>query len=129
MFAKLHEDNIHNNLIDEPDFVYDWNEYAIKYGVGSNSQAQHNYMANEYRNYNSKGLKDFFQNETYYQNYINYVSDMPNWSGLDYMLDCLTWGGLKNTDAWDSIKLDPTALKKYEDQKRYIIKLLPKDCN
>ncbi|MDM8161652.1 hypothetical protein QUH73_17685, partial [Labilibaculum sp. K2S] len=130
MYGKLYEDDIHNGLAPEPDFARDFAEYEKKYKISDdNNQSQHNYMADKYRTYMKEGLKIFFKAESYYNRFVDYYSDSQSWHGVDYMLECLTWGGLRHTEAWNVLLSDEQEKNKYYDQFNNIISALPKDCN
>jgi len=43
-----------------------------------------------------------------------------------FLFECLAWGGLKNTAAWDDFQADEEKYEKYSKTRDYIFDLLPK---
>ncbi len=123
MFGKLHQGKLHNSL-PEPNFEKDFKEYEKKFGEDN---AQHDYMADKYRKHMKEGLREYFRNESYYQNAISNFDGNMYWKGEDFMLECLTWTGLKKTNAWEGFIKDATNKKKYDEQYQFIINQLPKE--
>lgn len=74
-----------------------------------------------------EGLKTYFEADPKYSRLMDFFSDDPNWHGVDYLYESLTWGGLKETDAWKEYSKTPENLKKYNSQKDFIYDYLPKE--
>ncbi len=55
------------------------------------------------------------------------VENNDYWEGVDYMTECMTWAGLKKTEAWNEFSIDTDALNKYNLQMSIIVPLLPKN--
>ncbi len=123
IFAKLYQGELHNSL-PEPNFERDFKEYDKIFGE---KQSQHNYMADKYREHMKEGLRKYFQNESYYQKTITYLKGNNYWVDEDFMLECLTWTGLKKTKAWKNFIKNTENKKKYDEQYQFIISQLPKE--
>ncbi len=123
IFGKLYQEELHNSL-PEPNFKKDFEEYERRFGK---KNAQHNYMADKYRKHMKEGLKKYFKNEPYYQNAINNFAGNIYWVDEDFMLECLTWTGLKKTNAWKNFIKNDTIKQKYNEQYQFIINQLPEE--
>ncbi|MGQ1908983.1 hypothetical protein ACT3CE_04280 [Marinifilum sp. RC60d5] len=128
IYGKLYGEDIHNGLAPEPDFAKDFAEYEKKYKISDeDNESQHNYTADKYRTYMKEGLKTYFEADPKYSRLMDFFSDDPNWHGVDYMYESLTWGGLKKTDAWKEYIKTPGNEQKLKDQKQFIYRYLPKE--
>lgn len=126
IYGRLYDSETHTGSFPEPNFEEDFRAYETKYG---DSFAQHNYMADRYIMYMKQGLSDYLSDESYNLSFLNYVSDMTSWYGVDFMLESLAWSGLKGTEAWSEFYNNPSNKAKYDDTYQFIIDLLPKeDC-
>jgi len=131
LFGKLNEDDIHNGLAPEPDFVKDFENYSEIYGKGNSNSAQHNYMASMYINFMTEGLKSFFNSDPQYIEYASNNSSMERWD-LDSMLEGLAWEGLHGTDTWKDFKVNnPAKVDGFNLQLSYFVNNaeFPKDCD
>jgi len=124
IYGKLYDPELYTGPFPEPNFVEDFKAYESKYG---DNLAQHNYMAEQYITYMKQGLNDYFNTESYQSTFLNYVSDMTSWYGTDFMLECLAWSGLKETEAWSEFYIDPINKAKYDETYQSIIGLLPNE--
>lgn len=123
IYGKLYDPELYTGPFPEPNFKEDFEAYRIKYGDSS----QHNYMADKYITYMKQGLNDYFNTESYQSAFLNYVSDMTSYYGTDFMLECLAWSGLKETEAWSEFYNDPINKAKYDETYESIIGLLPNE--
>lgn len=65
-----------------------------------------------------------------YKKFMNYAKDSVDWVDLDTFLRNIAWTGLKNTEAWDSLKNDTTKYSEYQAQQR-LLYMIPEQqpCN
>ncbi|MGQ1908386.1 hypothetical protein ACT3CE_01225 [Marinifilum sp. RC60d5] len=129
IYGKLYGEDIHNGLAPEPDFAKDFAEYEKKYKISDeDNESQHNYMADKYRTCMKEGLNTYFEADPNYNRLINFFSDLPDWHGVDYIYESLTWGGLKKTDAWSEYISNPENLKKCNSQNEIYQYLTKENC-
>jgi hypothetical protein len=122
IYGKYYQNELHTGLCPEPDFKRDFDNYTKKYG----RENDHNYMADKYRSFMIEGLKTYLQNEKYYDKILPILKENIFWVNEDFMLECMTWGGLHNTNAWKEYYKD-TQKEQYDNQRKFIINLLPKE--
>lgn len=127
IFGKLYDNVPHDGLFPEPNFVSDWTDYVSEFGPAN---AQHNYMADHYIESMKTALRDYY----HHPDHIGDVEALNNlfqnnsyWYGEDFMFECLAWGGLKNTAAWDDFQADEEKYEKYLNIRDYIFGFLPKE--
>ena len=126
IFGKLYDDVPHDGLFPEPNFDSDFADYESEFGP----DAQHNYMANHYIESMKTALRDYYHHPDHIgdvEAIFNYTEDHPYWYGEDFLFECLAWGGLKNTAAWDDFQADEEKYEKYSNTRDYIFDLLPKE--
>jgi len=124
LYGKVYEEELHNGLAPEPNFSQDYQKYKEKFGE---PDWQHPYIADKYLSYMKQGLLELFNSESYKDNFLSYVKDNNNWFGLDFMLECLAWGGLQGTDAWTTFYSDATNKTNYDNTMGNIVNLIPKE--
>jgi len=155
IFGKIYDSELHTGLCKEPYFKDDFRKYKEMYThkqffedeiitlqeMGLNTteeyvgEDQHNWMADMYIGFMVAGLKEFIQSEPYYDKYIKGLEGCGDWFGLDTFLECLAWGGLKDTDAWSDFESEDNEMyQKYKilmDHFKAPLSDLPQipDCN
>lgn len=100
--------------------------HALQKSTPAVREDDHNYMADKYRSFMKEGLKSYLKSEEYYNRVISTLNQNDFWVSEDFMLECMTWGGLHNTDAWKEYYRDS---KKglHDNQINFIINLLPQE--
>ena len=127
IFGKLHSDVPPDGLFPEPNFESDWEDYISEFGP---ENAQHNYMADNYIESMKTALRDYYHHPDHIgdvEDINNFVEDNSYWYGEDFLFECLAWGGLKNTAAWDDFQADEGKYEKYLNTRNFIFSLLPKE--
>jgi hypothetical protein len=120
IYAKLFEPSIHQGLAPEPNFLSDWNQYKSQYG----DTAQHNYMADKYLNYMKDALASFYYLPDHDRERMLFegeVGDNDYWD-VGTFFEVLSWGGLKETDAFKDYYRD---LKNQRDYNFYQTDFIP----
>ena len=129
IFGKLYGGDNSNGIIPQPDFVNDFNAYAIKFDEYSDQQ--HNFMADNYRNFMIQGLSDFFSASPEYRTFDrNVKASYDEYIGLQELFSDLAWTGLEGTSAWTTFNSNATNVANYNYTMSFIVPLLPKsECN
>lgn len=130
IYAKLWDTpgirpELENN--EEMDFMSLWDMYEENYGSGVPNSAQHNYMADHYRDFIVTGLMEFMSGTTWEQDFLNSVQDIEGWVDLSTYLETKSWGGLTGTDVFEEFK-QTEEYNKYLLQRNifdYLIPLTP----
>jgi len=108
MYAKIWDTpGIREELLtdEEIEFSSLWEMYDNAFGDQPDANSsQHNYMANEYRDYIVQGLLQFTQGTNWESQFLNHVKDVDGWIDLETYLYTLSWGGLKGTDVFTNFK-------------------------
>lgn len=151
IFGKIHQEDLHNGLCDEPNFKQDYETYKNTYSLELESENKdgfekanlqvdggphHNYMVEHYMFFMKEGLKDFIFSDQEYVTALNEAlkEDANDFEKQNELIECLAWGGLSDTPEYkrrfkdkDNKNLEKN--KKALNKSRRFLVYLPGKCN